>query len=194
MLGIVAALAFLYSREPDSGHVFPPAERRQISELALPRLDGTPWRLSEQKGSVVLLNFWATWCAPCVHEIPALADLSGRYRQAGLVVAGIAMDEEGAPRVEPFVRQHRIPYPVLMPSTSGRLSLSSTLQGLPTSVLLDRQLRVAKTYIGAFSKSVFERDIARLLDERHEGTRSVPVLDARPERIPPRGIMMNVRF
>ncbi|MCX6620966.1 MAG: TlpA disulfide reductase family protein, partial [Acidobacteria bacterium] len=160
-----AGLVYLYLRDTDSGHFYPPSERKAITEMTLPRLDGSQWRLSEHKGNVVLLNFWATWCQPCLREIPALVELSRQYAAAGLVVAGIAMDEDGVASVEKFVQRHGISYAILLPSGQTRLSLSATLQGLPTTVLLDRQLRIAKTYTGAFSKAVFSKDIASLLKE-----------------------------
>jgi cytochrome c biogenesis protein CcmG/thiol:disulfide interchange protein DsbE len=179
---IAAGVVYLFTRNSDSGHFYPPSERRTITELDLPRLDGTPWRLSDQKGKVVLLNFWATWCLPCLEETPALVEMSKRYGAAGLVVAGIAMDEEGSVVVERFVRRHGIPYAILLPSSQSRMTLSSSLQGLPTSVLLDRELRIAKTYTGAFSKSTFNKDIANLLKESSGTPKAIPVVDREPVR------------
>lgn len=185
---IAAGLAFLFFRDAGSGNFYPPSERRQISRLSLPRLDGTTWRLSDQKGKVVLLNFWATWCPPCRRETPALVELSTRYLAAGLVVAGIAMDEGAPDNVRRFVTDHHIPYAILLPSEGSRLNLSSTLQGLPTSVLLDRQLRIAKIYVGAISLATFSRDVASLLKEPAGGVRAVPARDEK--RMPPQSRMM----
>lgn len=178
---IAAGVMYLFLHDTDAGGLYPPADRRQLSELSLPRLDGTSWNLSEQRGKVVLLNFWATWCPPCRHETPALVELSKRYGPEGFLVAGIAMDEDGRATVERFVTEHHIPYPVLLPSERSRLNLSSTLQGLPTSVLLDRQLRIAKTYVGAFPKSTFSRDIAALLKEPAAAAKATPVSCREPE-------------
>ncbi len=172
---VAGGLAYLFFHDADAGNFYPPSDRRQLTEMSLPRLYGSTWRLSEQKGKVVLLNFWATWCPPCREETPALVELSKRYGAAGLVVAGIAMDEDGEAGVGRFVARYQIPYPILLPSDRSRLTLSSTLQGLPTSVLLDRQLRIAKTYVGAISKSTFSKDIASLLKEPPESSKALPV-------------------
>ena len=138
-------------------------DRKPFADTALPQLNGDSWRLSDHRGQVVLINYWASWCAPCRQETPGLIDLARDYRYKGLSIVGVAMDEGGKPAVERFMNEFHLPYPVLMPELS---SLStSAIDALPTTVLVDRNGRAAKSYVGAVKESVFRADVDRLLAE-----------------------------
>ncbi len=163
----IAALAGLLTLlfKPESGSTSYAAsgKRRAMPDFSMNTLDGGSWSLSAHRGSVVLLNFWATWCPPCRRELPGLVRLAKDYRSRGVEVAGVSMDEE-ATLVRRFAAQHAISYPVLMPRPGEELA--SQVQSLPTSLLIDRQGRIAKTYVGAESEGVFRRDLDMLLAER----------------------------
>jgi cytochrome c biogenesis protein CcmG, thiol:disulfide interchange protein DsbE len=138
-------------------------DRHPMADLAFPQLNGSSWRLSEHRGQVVLINYWASWCAPCRQETPGLISLARDYRYKGLSIVGISMDEGGKKAVESFQSEFHMPYPVLMPDLA---SLSApAVDALPTTVLVDRNGRAAKTYIGAVRESVFRADVDRLLAE-----------------------------
>ncbi len=77
---------------------------RPETTLAIPALDGSQATLAQYKGKVVLVNFWATWCQPCKIEIPWLIEFNQKYGPKGLVILGVAMDDEGKKAVEPFVK------------------------------------------------------------------------------------------
>ena len=118
-------------------------------DLALPDPDGHEHRLSEYSGRRVLLNFWATWCGPCLDEMPALARAQTAYAHDGVRIVGIAMDDPA--HVRRFLAAHPLDYPILIgrldtPSTS--LRLGDTAQVLPYSVLLDADGRVLATHRG----------------------------------------------
>jgi thiol-disulfide isomerase/thioredoxin len=148
--------------QPVSSPFKPPAERKPLSSFGLPQLDGAEWVLSENRGKVLLLNFWATWCPPCRQETPELVQLHQRYQSQGFAVVGISLDEQqGA--VAPFVARYRIPYPVLL--TDENFALGAQIESLPTSVLLDRQGRVATAYNGAVTEEDLRQDVERLLQE-----------------------------
>ncbi|MDI1313575.1 TlpA disulfide reductase family protein, partial [Prosthecobacter sp.] len=83
-------------------------------EWALPGLDGKTVKLSDFRGKVVVLNFWATWCPPCRREIPDLVALHEKYAEQGLVVIGVSLDEGGATSVKSFVTKAGVKYPVVM--------------------------------------------------------------------------------
>lgn len=163
---IVVAVLFL-AFAPDSlwsSGVAPPERRTAGGDFILQTLDGGSWSLGAQRGRVVLVNYWATWCAPCRAETPALVRLSNEYKAKGLEVVGITLDEGGATTVRPFVAEYGIPYPILLPTNAANLSMM--IEAVPTTVLYDRQGRVAMRYVGAASESVLRKDVEQLLAEQ----------------------------
>lgn len=145
--------------------VKPAAQRdKKMPEFSLPPLDGgKAWKLSDHRGEVVLVNFWATWCPPCRAEMPGLARVSRDLSNQRFVIAGIAMDDEGAPVVRSFAQRHPIPYPVLLPT--AEFAIGNAIEALPTSFLVDRRGRIAKVYTGEISEGLLRRDAETLLAE-----------------------------
>ena len=141
-------------------------DRHPVADLAFPQLSGGSWRLSDHRGQVVLINYWASWCAPCRQETPGLISLERDYRYKGLSIVGVSMDEGGKAAVETFLNEFHLPYPVLMPDLA--LPSAPAVDALPTTVLVDRNGRAAKSYVGAVQESVFRADVDRLLAERPE--------------------------
>jgi thiol-disulfide isomerase/thioredoxin len=132
-------------------------------QLSLKRLDGAgAWSVADQRGKVVLLNFWATWCPPCRMETPDLVALHREYASRGVVVAGVSLDDDPAAVVPAFVQKYGVSYPILLPD--GDLG-GQDVSGLPTTLLIDRQGRVARRYVGMISDSAVKGDIERLLSE-----------------------------
>lgn len=122
---------------------------RQLPDLVLPDLDGKPHRLSEYRGRRVLLNLWASWCKPCLEEMPALAGTQARFGDHAPIVIGIAMDDPV--RARSFLAAHPVNYPILLgqlspPSTSS--TLGNTAETLPFSVLIDAAGRVLAVHSG----------------------------------------------
>lgn len=133
--------------------------------LALPDLDGKPHRLSDYRGHQVLLNFWASWCGPCLDEMPALNRASAKFGEQGVIVVGIAMDEPD--RIRAFLAMHPVSYPILLgqlgaPSTT--LQLGDTQEILPYSVLLDTDGRILSTHAGALTAPQLEQWLAPARD------------------------------
>jgi thiol-disulfide isomerase/thioredoxin len=159
----VAALLLGYLLIPGAetrfGNVKAASDRKTFS-LDLPALQGGQWSLAQQRGNVVLVNFWATWCPPCRMETPGLVKISKRYAGKGLTVVGVAMDDDPVRAVTPFVSRYGIPYPILLPAGSA-----SSIDSLPTSLLIDRNGRVARTYYGAVDEQTLAHDIDDLLSE-----------------------------
>jgi cytochrome c biogenesis protein CcmG/thiol:disulfide interchange protein DsbE len=124
-------------------------------------LSGHPLRLSAFKGKVVLLDFWATWCSPCLEEMPAFVELQGRYGDRGLQIIGISMDDQDAP-VRAFVQKYRITFPIAM----GNVALAQQyggILGVPVAFLIDRQGRIQYRHDRQTEAAVFDREIADLL-------------------------------
>jgi thiol-disulfide isomerase/thioredoxin len=125
---------------------------------------GQPRRLQEWEGKALACNFWATWCAPCREEIPLLAAAQQQYASLGLQVVGIAVDN--AANVRQFEQTVRIGYPVLLADPSAidlMRKLGNSSGGLPFTVLLDRQGRVAGRRLGPYSGADLEAAVAALL-------------------------------
>ncbi len=97
-----------------AGTLLPAGSRPQAPDFQLHDSKGRKRRLSEFRGKVVLLNFWATWCAPCLTEIPVLNGVHREYADRGFAVLGVAMDERGWAAVTPFLAERRVDYPVLL--------------------------------------------------------------------------------
>jgi thiol-disulfide isomerase/thioredoxin len=163
LLAAAALLAFLFRSGPSAGPMSEPQARREAPEIALPDLNGYPWSLQALRGRVVVENFWATWCPPCRAETPELVRLHNRYRERGLDIAGIVVNDN-ADAVRKFIREFDVPYSVLLPPAES--SIVSSVESLPTTVLIDRQGRVARVYVGQLREPDLAADIERLLAER----------------------------
>jgi cytochrome c biogenesis protein CcmG/thiol:disulfide interchange protein DsbE len=146
-----------------SGGIVPVGERRVMPELAMTQLDGGTWRLADHRGQVVLVNYWATWCGPCWEETPGLVRLSRELGPKGLAVVGVAIDEGGAEEVKKFVDEFNVSYPVVLPERMSQMEYG--MEGVPTTILVDKEGRVAKTYVGAVRQKDFETDVEVLLEE-----------------------------
>ncbi|GAB2553039.1 TlpA family protein disulfide reductase [Rhodanobacter koreensis] len=125
--------------------------------ITLSGLDDKPHRLSDYHGHRVLLNFWASWCGPCLDEMPALNRAQAKFGEQGAIVVGIAMDEPE--RIRAFLTMHPVSYPILLgrlnsPSTS--LQLGDIREVLPYSVLIDADGRILATHAGALSATQLE--------------------------------------
>ena len=118
-------------------------------EETVETLDGLPVKLSRYRGEVVLLNFWATWCAPCVEEMPSLERLSIDLKGQGLRVVAASMDVKGAEQVKPFLEKHGLSEMTVLLDRRTKLGQAFGIQGLPTTYLIDRQGRVVGSYQGS---------------------------------------------
>lgn len=115
--------------------ILEPRERTAVPSVILPTLQGKPFSLSELKGKLILVNFWATWCLPCQWEMPLMEKLYQAYKAKGFVVVAISLDQEGAAVVEPFVKERKLTYPVLLdPSLKGARQFG--VIGLPATFLV----------------------------------------------------------
>ena len=131
-------------------------------EFALPDLDGAIVRRSDLKDKVLLVNFWATWCAPCEIEIPWFIDFDKKYKDQGLEVIGISLDEEGPEVVKKYVTEHNVSYKIVM-GTEDTAEIFGGVIGLPTSFMVDRDGKFYSMHRGLVGKDVVEREILELL-------------------------------
>ncbi len=118
--------------------------------------------LSDLKGKVVLVEFWATWCPPCKFETPSIVSLYNSYKQKGFEVVAISMDQQGKNVVIPYMNQEKIEYTVAL-GNKNVVEKYGNIISIPTAFLIDRKGIIAKKYVGITLKSTFESDIKSLL-------------------------------
>jgi peroxiredoxin len=145
------------------------AQAASVSRKAAPsfRLEdpnGAPVRLSDYQGRVVLLNFWATWCHGCKLEIPWFMEFQSKYRERGLTVIGVSMDDDGWKSVKPYLAEHKLNYPVVIGNQD--LGKQYGLDGMPMTLLIDGEGKIAATYSGMVDRTKCESEIRNLLGER----------------------------
>jgi len=138
-----------------------PGNRPMAPLFSATDINGRKLELADYKGKVILLDFWATWCGPCRIEIPGLVQLQERYRDQGLVVIGVSMDDSVEP-VRDFYREFSMNYAVVM-GESRITELYGGIIGLPTTFLIGRDGRIYSKHMGATDVSVFEEEVKELL-------------------------------
>ncbi len=161
---IVGALTITYTYAPTSGklQLIAAEKRAAATDFKLVDSNGKEVKLSDYKDKVVLLNFWATWCAPCEVEIPWFKEFEQTYRDRGFAVLGVSSDEEGWQAVRPFMKALSMNYRILL--DDGKMpSPYKEIEALPTTYLVDRQGRVAVEHTGLVGKNVYEAGIQQLL-------------------------------
>jgi len=139
-----------------------PGDRRMAPDFVLDDASGKPVRLSDFRGKVVLLNFWATWCAPCSLEIPWFIEFQNTHRDAGFATLGVSLDEDGWSAVKPYIEKRKVNYQVMIGNDDVAQEYGAT--SLPTTLIIDKSGRIAATHIGLCSKSEYEADIQAVLN------------------------------
>jgi len=163
--------------DPSSGEpqYVSPLQGKPAPEFTLEDLNGKKLSLSNYKGKALLINFWATWCAPCKIETPWLVELRNQYAAQGFEILGISMDDidRDAPEklsgekkeIARFVQQQQMPYPVLIDGDSISKPYGG-LDDLPTSFFIDRNGTVVSAQLGLTSKDEIEAKVKKALGER----------------------------
>jgi len=128
----------------------------------LPDMNGTAIRSTDFAGQVILLNFWATWCGPCIDEIPDLIKLHDQYKRFGFTVIGVSVDDAvgGLPPAElvrSFAQSHGMEYPMILGGPGSTVELDyGGIPVVPTTFVIDRKNHIVREIVGAHSKSQFE--------------------------------------
>jgi peroxiredoxin len=147
-----------------------PATRLHIQTNAAPDftlkdINGKSVSLSDFKGKVVVLNFWATWCTPCIHEIPDFNALQAKYGSSGVQFIGVAVDDEGISKVKPWVQKNNVGYPILL-SDDDIFKKYGDMSAIPTTFIIDRSGNIRERYVGARQRQVLEDKLVPLVAEK----------------------------
>jgi peroxiredoxin len=132
--------------------------KREHADFSLKDLTGKTWTLSELRGKVVLVNFWATWCPPCRKEMPDLQKLYEQFGPQGLVILGIS-DEE-TQKVEPFIRERKVTFPVLL-DPGRKANDAFIVEGIPKTFVYDRNGKLVAQSIDMRTRGQFLAMLAR---------------------------------
>jgi cytochrome c biogenesis protein CcmG/thiol:disulfide interchange protein DsbE len=164
--GVALVVVSLLASAPASAAVKGVKARDDAPDFSLTDADGKTVKLSNLKGKVVLLDFWATWCGGCKIEIPWYVEFQKKYHAKGLASIGVSLDEEGWGKVRPYLAEHPINYPIVVGDVDLAKKFFNVTAGLPVTLLIDRRGRIAESHQGLVDKDAFERDIRQLLQEK----------------------------
>lgn len=168
ILAIAACGAKAPLDAPKEGRAFtaqPVKEGAAAPDFELKDADGKTVKLSDYKGKVVLLNFWATWCAPCRIEIPWFIEFERAHRNRGFAVLGVSFDEDGWEAVKPYLAANKINYRIVVGDEKvDRLyGGSEGVSSLPTTYMIDREGKIFSIHVGLVPRKEYENDIQKLL-------------------------------
>jgi thiol-disulfide isomerase/thioredoxin len=137
------------------------AEGTAKFDFVLKDQHNVPVKMADYKGKVVLLNFWATWCGPCKIEIPAFVELYDQYKDKGLVIVGVSVDDSPE-QLQAFMKEFKMNYPVLQ-MTPDLETAYGPFYGYPTTFFIGRDGSICIKHLGPATKEQFEKEIKRLL-------------------------------
>jgi cytochrome c biogenesis protein CcmG, thiol:disulfide interchange protein DsbE len=139
----------------------PAQQKTAAPNFTLTSLEGKPIRLSDYRGKLVLLNFWATWCGPCIAEIPRFATWQTKFGPQGLQVLGVSMDDDKPPVLK-AARKFQLTYPIVMGDEHLGERYGGVL-GLPVTYLISPKGKILARYQGETDLNQLEKRIATLL-------------------------------
>ena len=162
LLALVAVTPPLELAAADAGACDPAGKAANLN-FTLKDVNGKDVNLNAYRGKVILLDFWATWCAPCKVEIPGFVALYKRYQPQGFIVLGVSIDDPVS-KLTPFVARFKMNYPVLIGLGRGDLQDAfGPLVAFPTSFVIGRDGKICRQLTGLTAKDRFERLIKALL-------------------------------
>jgi len=136
-------------------------------DFTLNDTEGNEHKLSDYRGKVVIVDFWSTWCSPCVVEIPHFVKFYNKYNEKGLVILGLSLDTDQL-RLENFMEENNMEYPVLV--NAGKVSMMYAVKGIPTTYLINKDGKIADKFVGYFpgAEKKIEEAFLKLMEKDNE--------------------------
>lgn len=152
-----------FKKTPES--FLPPVLPRPAPDVLGAKLDSKEVVLSEFKGKVLLVDFWATWCAPCVKAMPDLQKMQEKYAEKDFSVIGVSVDVEGAKKVKPFLAKRKFTYPILLDSNAKTPAWKAFgVHGVPALFLIDREGQIVQQWTGKINHKEVAKAVAQLVE------------------------------
>lgn len=150
--------------DPQSTRLYPAQKEAKARDFEVTLVNGEKFKLSEQEGKVVLLNIWATWCAPCREEVPDFVELYDRYKDQGLEILGVSIDKQGESVVKPFMEKYEVNYPIVIDRGTIMDKYGPTM-GIPTTYVIGREGNLEYFAVGALTNKELEPRLQELLNK-----------------------------
>lgn len=152
------------------------APGQQPDDLSLWDTGMKPQKLSQYRGKIVILNFWATWCIPCKEELPMLAEEQKRYKREGVVVIGASLDDATTvKRVRPFAKKDKLDFPIWVGATVDHLEKLGLGRTIPATAFFDREGNLTGRVMGELREAELDNRIEWMLGKR-EGPAPAPLV------------------
>lgn len=154
-----------FKEDPEA--FMPPVLPRSAPKTLGQKVEGGEVLLADYKGSVMLVDFWATWCAPCIKGMPDMQKLHEKYAARGFSVVGVSIDEEGAKKVKPFLAKRKFTYPILLDTdTKNAVWKAFGVHGIPVVFLIDKTGQIVQQWTGKINKSEIEKAVEALMEKK----------------------------
>ncbi|MGM0546100.1 MAG: TlpA disulfide reductase family protein [Bacteroidota bacterium] len=151
--------------DASSAQLYPAQREAKARDFEVTLINDETFKLSDYEGHVVLLNIWATWCAPCREETPDLQELYEEYQDEGLVILGVSVDEQGESVVRPFIEEYDVSYPIVIDKNDVIMDKYGPTMGIPTTYIINKKGDLEYFAVGAVTNKELEPRIQTLLEE-----------------------------
>lgn len=162
----IFAITLLHCRSDNQDDKGTSNKISRTPDFILKTFEGNDFYSKDLEGKVVIIDFWATWCQPCIKEIPSYNALYNKYKNANFMMLGITMDSGTAKNVKPFIGKFKIQYPIYMGDEKVNSAFGG-IQAYPTTFIIDQNWNIYKKYLGTYPRKVegIDKIVSKLLEK-----------------------------